>query len=102
MHLVSGLSELAHHLHLDRIAEGVESRECAQRLLELGWTRGQGYHFGHAEAMGPDHPTLSDSRHSASALIDPALVGSSASVSSSANGEPHTRRAGDHPLPGPR
>ena len=102
VHLVSGLSELAHHLHLDRIAEGVESRECAQRLLELGWTRGQGYHFGHAEAMGPDHPTLSDSRHSASALIDPALVGSSASVSSSANGEPHTRRAGDHPLPGPR
>jgi diguanylate cyclase (GGDEF)-like protein/PAS domain S-box-containing protein len=103
-HLVSGLSELAHHLHLDRIAEGVESRECAERLLELGWIRGQGYHFGSAEAMGPDHPTLSrgnhfsNGRHPNGAVTNSELVGSSATT----NGKLHARRSGDHTLPGLR
>lgn len=49
--LVSGLSQLAAHLRLDRIAEGIEDRACAARLHELGWLRGQGYLFGHAEPM---------------------------------------------------
>lgn len=49
--LVSGLSELASHLKLDRIAEGIEDPQCAQRVLELGWVRGQGFLYGHAESL---------------------------------------------------
>ncbi len=51
--LVCGLSELAAHLGLDRIAEGIEDQQCADRVLELGWVRGQGFLFGHAESLSP-------------------------------------------------
>lgn len=55
--LIRGLSELANNLRLDRIAEGIESQECAQRVHELGWQRGQGYYFGHARpSTSPDRP----------------------------------------------
>lgn len=52
--LVSGLSELASHLRLDRVAEGIEDPVCAQRLKELGWVRGQGFLYGHAEPFTTD------------------------------------------------
>lgn len=57
--LVSGLSELATHLRLDRIAEGIEDPECADRLRELGWLRGQGYLFGHAAPLTAMNSTTS-------------------------------------------
>jgi EAL domain-containing protein (putative c-di-GMP-specific phosphodiesterase class I) len=37
---------LANALHVDVIAEGIESRHQADELLRLGCMRGQGYHFG--------------------------------------------------------
>ena len=44
--LVSGLSQLAQHLGMDRIAEGVSSEEHLDYLQEAGWTKGQGYMLG--------------------------------------------------------
>ena len=54
--LVSGLSELATHLRLDRIAEGIEDQACADRLRELGWLRGQGYLYGQAAPLKEQDP----------------------------------------------
>jgi len=44
--LASGLAGLAEGLHLQSIAEGVETEEQAAILLAQGWTHGQGWLFG--------------------------------------------------------
>lgn len=46
--LVSGISHLAAHLGLERVAEGIETEEQLDYLVETGWTTGQGYLFGKA------------------------------------------------------
>ena len=46
--LVSGISHLASHLGLQRVAEGIETEEQLDYLVETGWTTGQGYLFGKA------------------------------------------------------
>jgi len=42
--IVRSTIELAHHLHLGVVAEGVESAEALERLRELGCDAAQGYH----------------------------------------------------------
>lgn len=44
--LVRGIGGLARGMHLEAIAEGIETEEQAQFLLDAGWTFGQGYLFG--------------------------------------------------------
>lgn len=44
--LVRGIGGLAKGMRLEAIAEGIETEEQAQFLLESGWTYGQGYLFG--------------------------------------------------------
>jgi diguanylate cyclase (GGDEF)-like protein len=44
--LAAGLAGLARGLHLDSVAEGVETEEQAEILLAQGWTHGQGWLFG--------------------------------------------------------
>jgi diguanylate cyclase (GGDEF)-like protein/PAS domain S-box-containing protein len=44
--LAAGLAGLADGLHLQSIAEGVETEEQAAILLAQGWTHGQGWLFG--------------------------------------------------------
>lgn len=46
LELVRGIAGLAQGMRLDAIAEGVETEEQAQALLDAGWTFGQGYLFG--------------------------------------------------------
>jgi diguanylate cyclase (GGDEF)-like protein/PAS domain S-box-containing protein len=48
--LSRGLASLAGSLHLDGVAEGVETPEQADILREHGWPHGQGYWFGRPEA----------------------------------------------------
>jgi diguanylate cyclase (GGDEF)-like protein len=43
--IVASLQQLAQSLHLDVVAEGVETAEQARFLVDLGCTRLQGYHF---------------------------------------------------------
>ncbi len=88
--LISGLSELASHLRLDRIAEGIEDPKCAERLKELGWVRGQGFLYGHAEPFTPASglPTASIPHPRPRAVPDPAP--STVALSST-----HHRRAND-------
>ena len=43
--IVQFLSQVAHGLNLDTVAEGVEDAAQAQRLHELGYRKGQGYLF---------------------------------------------------------
>jgi diguanylate cyclase (GGDEF)-like protein len=43
--IVTSLVDLAHHLGLQVIAEGIEAPEVADRLRRLGCEYGQGYHF---------------------------------------------------------
>jgi diguanylate cyclase (GGDEF)-like protein len=43
--IVQFLSQVAHGLNLDSVAEGVEDAEQARRLHELGYRKGQGYLF---------------------------------------------------------
>jgi diguanylate cyclase (GGDEF)-like protein len=43
--IVQFLSQVAHGLNLDTVAEGVESEAQARRLHELGYRKGQGYLF---------------------------------------------------------
>jgi diguanylate cyclase (GGDEF)-like protein/PAS domain S-box-containing protein len=47
--LTAGLAGLVTGLRLVGIAEGIESTEQAQLLLDQGWIHGQGYLFGHPE-----------------------------------------------------
>jgi diguanylate cyclase (GGDEF)-like protein len=46
------VSQLAGALGLDTVAEGIENQEQLERLRRLGYTLGQGYHFG--PPMAPD------------------------------------------------
>jgi diguanylate cyclase (GGDEF)-like protein len=50
--IVTSLIDLAHHLGLQVIAEGVEASQVADRLRRLGCEYGQGYHY--AMSMNPD------------------------------------------------
>ena len=43
--IVAGIVQMAHALGLDSVAEGVETREQAERLAELGCRHAQGYLF---------------------------------------------------------
>ena len=49
--LAAGLAGLAEGLHLESIAEGVETAEQAEILLSQGWTHGQGWLFGRPQAV---------------------------------------------------
>ncbi|HSK38513.1 MAG TPA: EAL domain-containing protein [Arenibaculum sp.] len=44
--IVSSIAGLAHSLNMDLVAEGVETADLVQPLLDLGCTYGQGYLFG--------------------------------------------------------
>ena len=44
--LAQGILDLIRPLGLAGVAEGIETQEQADRLAELGWEFGQGYHFG--------------------------------------------------------
>lgn len=43
--IVRAIIQLANHLEMDLVAEGVETEEQAQKLLELGCSIGQGYYY---------------------------------------------------------
>ncbi|OXT01959.1 GGDEF-domain containing protein [Notoacmeibacter marinus] len=45
-HIVKAILALCDGLDIDVIAEGIESREQAEKLVELGCQGGQGYYFG--------------------------------------------------------
>ena len=49
--LAAGLAGLAEGLHLESIAEGVETEEQASILLSQGWTHGQGWLFGRPQPV---------------------------------------------------
>lgn len=44
--LVSSMVELAHHLGMEAVAEGIEAEGSATLLREMGCDRAQGYHLG--------------------------------------------------------
>ncbi len=44
--LAEGLVGLAKALGIEGVAEGIETPHQADRLRDMGWTHGQGYHFG--------------------------------------------------------
>lgn len=50
--IVGALVALAQELRIELVAEGIETREHARQLLELGVPCGQGYHFGRPSAAG--------------------------------------------------
>jgi len=50
--VASALIHIAEGMHLQAIAEGVETAAQAARLHDLGYRYAQGYHFG--RAMPPD------------------------------------------------
>ena len=56
--LSQGLASLASSLHLDGVAEGVETPEQAAILRAHGWPHGQGYLFGRPEAEPLDAEAL--------------------------------------------
>jgi len=43
--IIQAILTLAHHLHLHVIAEGVETEQQRQQLIDLGCRSGQGYLF---------------------------------------------------------
>ncbi len=45
LHLVRAIISMAHALELGVIAEGIETADVAETLVELGCALGQGYHF---------------------------------------------------------
>jgi EAL domain-containing protein (putative c-di-GMP-specific phosphodiesterase class I) len=49
--LAAGLAGLAEGLHLQSIAEGVETRDQAAILREQGWTHGQGWYYGRPQPV---------------------------------------------------
>ena len=49
--LAAGLAGLADGLHLQSIAEGVETPEQASILLAQGWTHGQGWLYGRPQPV---------------------------------------------------
>ncbi len=50
--IMASLQQLAQSLHLDVVAEGVETAEQARFLVDLGCTRLQGYHFARPMPAG--------------------------------------------------
>ncbi len=51
--VVLHIIQMAHSLHLDMVAEGVESEFQAKYLLDRGVRYGQGWHFGRPMEIGP-------------------------------------------------
>ena len=49
--LVRAMVQMAHSLNLQTIAEGVETDDCAQKLIALGCDIGQGYLWSPAIAL---------------------------------------------------
>lgn len=50
--LIGSMAELAHHLGMEAVAEGIETEEALEAVRRLGCDRGQGYHL--ARPMPPD------------------------------------------------
>ncbi|WP_036187984.1 EAL domain-containing protein [Marinimicrobium agarilyticum] len=61
LHLVRAIISMAHALELGVIAEGIETPEVAQKLVELGCELGQGYHFARPLSAGAATEWLSAS-----------------------------------------
>jgi len=64
--IVGAIINLAHSLHLELIAEGIETEELMDRLIAMGCETGQGYFFSRPMpaidvpawlAQHPPHPT---------------------------------------------
>ncbi len=51
LRLAQALAGLAEGLGLETVAEGIESADEAATLRDLGWSCGQGWHFGKAAAL---------------------------------------------------
>jgi EAL domain-containing protein (putative c-di-GMP-specific phosphodiesterase class I) len=49
--IVKSVIDLAHHMELESVAEGVESEEIAQELIQLGVDQLQGYHYSRPLAL---------------------------------------------------
>ena len=86
--LTAGLAGLVTGLQLVGIAEGIETTEQAQLLLEQGWVHGQGYLFGHPEPQptGSTAPTWAATRTG----FEPSAINDDSDV---APGHPMDRKA---------
>ena len=51
MQIVCSSIDLAHSLGMNVVAEGIETKDVCERLLELGCDFGQGWHFGKPAAL---------------------------------------------------
>jgi len=72
--LVRGLAGLANGLGLETVAEGVETEDQAQILVEAGWTLAQGYLYGRPEAQvkrGPGARPTDDGRPESTSMSAP-------------------------------
>lgn len=60
--IVRAITSLALSLNLPVVAEGIEDRETAERLRQLGCAEGQGYYFGRPMAADQVHAWLNRDR----------------------------------------